>query len=124
MSPRIPVCLVRIMSHPRVTRKRLFPVRLTLFTSLTPFPPPENSAAGFFENPFLSEHRFIVQQDEMRCKGFQGKPGSVRERVVPGEVGQDSQVYRAMLFFSGICSRAPLCSPKPPPDVSDSLNST
>lgn len=26
-----------------------------------------------FENPFLSKHRFIVQQDEMRCKGFQGK---------------------------------------------------
>ncbi|ROL52903.1 hypothetical protein DPX16_8466 [Anabarilius grahami] len=66
----------------------------------------------------------------MRCKRFHAatqnthSPGPVRERVVPGEAGQDSQVYRAMLFFSGICLRAPLRSPKPPPDVSDSLNST
>ncbi|KAL1256389.1 hypothetical protein QQF64_011934 [Cirrhinus molitorella] len=99
------------MSHPRVTREGLFPVRLTLFTSLTPFPPPEDS----FKEP---------------AAGLQsGKPlmhdsGPVRERVVPGEVGQDSQVYRAMLFFSGICFEGPLHSPKPPPDVSDSLNST
>lgn len=48
----------------------------------------------------------------------------MRERVVPGEVGQDSQVYRAMLFFSGIRFEGPSPFPKPPPDVSDRLNST